>query len=63
MGHIVTIIKTEGDTVTYADPADGQIKTTSKKNMNTAPSHPDGNFVFYSNQANPVQNQNILPFS
>ncbi len=63
MGHIVTIIKTEGDKVTYADPADGQIKTTTKQNMNTAPSHPDGNFVFYSNQAAPVQNQNILPFS
>ncbi len=47
-GHIVTIVKTEGDTVTYADPANGQLKTTSKQNMTNAASHPDGNFVFYS---------------
>ncbi len=47
-GHIVTILKTEGDTVTYADPADGTVKTTTKQAMNTAPLHPDGNFIFYS---------------
>lgn len=51
-GHIVTIVKTEGDTVHYADPADGQIKTTSKYNMQTAPSHPDGNFVFLADRMN-----------
>ena len=51
-GHIVTIVKTEGDSVTYADPADGTVKTTSKYNMQTAPSHPDGNFVFVADRAN-----------
>lgn len=51
-GHIVTIIKTEGDNVTYADPADGTVKTTSKYNMQTAPSHPDGNFVFVADRLN-----------
>lgn len=49
-GHIVTIVKTEGDTVTYADPADGTLKTTSKYNMQTAPSHPDGNFIFVADR-------------
>ena len=62
-GHIVTIMKTEGDKVTYADPADGTIKTTSKKNMEMAPSHPDGNFVFYSNREMPNVDNDILPFS
>lgn len=51
-GHIVTIVKTEGDTVTYADPADGTLRTTSKHNMETAPSHPDGNFVFLADRLN-----------
>lgn len=51
-GHIVTIVKTEGDTVTYADPADGTLKTTSKYNMQTAPSHPDGNFIFVADRLN-----------
>lgn len=49
-GHIVTIVKTEGDTVTFADPATGQLRTTSKQNMENAPSHPDGNFVFVAGQ-------------
>lgn len=52
-GHIVTITKTEGDKVTYADPADGTIKTTTKYNMQNAPSHPDGNFVFVANRIDP----------
>lgn len=47
-GHIVTILKTEGDTVTFADPATGQLRTTTKQAMNNAPSHPDGNFIFYA---------------
>ena len=51
-GHIVTIVKTEGDTVTYADPADGSLKTTSKQNMQNASSHPDGNFVFVADRLN-----------
>lgn len=49
-GHIVTIVKTEGDTVTFADPATGQLRTTTKQNMENAPSHPDGNFVFVANR-------------
>lgn len=47
-GHIVTIVKTEGDTVTFADPATGTMRTTTKQAMNNAPSHPDGNFIFYA---------------
>lgn len=47
-GHIVTIIKTDGDKVTFADPATGTVRTTSKQNMNTAPSHPQGNFIFFA---------------
>lgn len=47
-GHIVTIVKTEGDVVHYADPATGTVKTTTKQAMNQAPQHPDGNFIFYS---------------
>jgi len=49
-GHIVTITKIEGNTVHYADPANGTIKTTTKEAMNNAPSHPDGNFIFYANR-------------
>ncbi len=52
MGHIVTIVKTEGETVTYADPADGTLKTTTKSNMQNAPSHPDGNFIFVADRMN-----------
>lgn len=51
-GHIVTIVKTEGDTVTFADPATGQLRTTTKQNMENAPSHPDGNFVFVADRLN-----------
>jgi predicted double-glycine peptidase len=47
-GHIVTIVKTEGDNVTIADPATGQLRTTTKQAMNDAPPHPDGNFIFYA---------------
>jgi peptidase C39-like protein len=52
-GHIVTITKTTADTVTYADPADGKIKTTNKSNMVNAPSHPDGNFLFVADRVAP----------
>lgn len=52
-GHIVTITKTTADTVTYADPADGTIKTTRKENMVNAPSHPDGNFLFVAERIAP----------
>lgn len=50
-GHIVTIIKTDGDKVTFADPANGTVRTTSKHNMNTASSHPQGNFIFYASRS------------
>ncbi|MBI3925003.1 MAG: hypothetical protein HY319_05640 [Armatimonadetes bacterium] len=53
-GHIVTIIKTEGDTVHFADPATGQVRTTTKHAMNMAPSHPDGNFIFYATREQPA---------
>lgn len=46
-GHIVTITKVEGNTVHFADPATGTMRTTTKEAMNNAPSHPDGNFIFY----------------
>jgi hypothetical protein len=51
-GHIVTIVKTEGDTVTFADPATGTLRTTTKQSMQNAPSHPDGNFVFVADRLN-----------
>ncbi len=53
-GHIVTITKIEGDTVHYADPATGTMKTTTKNAMNNAPSHPDGNFIFYGTKQAPL---------
>ena len=49
-GHIVTVTKIEGNTVHYADPATGTTKTTTKQAMNNAPSHPDGNFIFYASR-------------
>lgn len=52
-GHIVTIIGVEGEQVTYADPADGTIKTTTRQAMNQAPPHPDGNFIFYASRQAP----------
>lgn len=61
-GHIVTIVKTDGDSVTYADPADGKIKTTKKSNMNNAPSHPDGNFLFVAGKVAPDP-INMQPFA
>ncbi|MFN8609858.1 MAG: C39 family peptidase [Vulcanimicrobiota bacterium] len=49
-GHIVTITKIDGDKVTFADPATGTVRTTTKQNMNNAPSHPQGNFIFYADR-------------
>ncbi|MCA9777074.1 MAG: hypothetical protein KC800_10170 [Candidatus Eremiobacteraeota bacterium] len=49
-GNIVTVVKTTPDTVTYADPADGQLKITDKQNMVDAQSHPDGNFIFVADR-------------
>ncbi len=60
-GHIVTIIKTEGNKVYYADPASGKIKTTTKQAMNAAPSHPDGNFIFFATRLTPsTPSPNVL---
>ena len=50
-GHIVTLLSVNGDKVTYADPANGQIKTTTKKAIEQAPPHPDGKFFFYASKA------------
>jgi len=58
-GHIVTIIKTDGDKVTFADPATGTVRTTTKHNMNTAPSHPQGNFIFYASRQEALPDQTI----
>lgn len=64
-GHIVTITKIEGDTVYFADPAQGVIRTTTKDKMNTAPSHPDGNFIFYGTKDGqaftPQSAMNMIP--
>jgi len=49
-GHIVTITKIDGDKVTFADPATGTIRSTTKQNMNNAPAHPQGNFIFYADR-------------
>ena len=59
-GHIVTIVKTEGNQVTFADPATGTLRTTTKEAMNTAPSHPDGNFVFYAVNNNDLPNTDMM---
>lgn len=45
-GHIVLVVGIDGDRVEFADPATGTIRRTSKRNMETAPRHPDGNFIF-----------------
>lgn len=62
-GHIVTIMKTTADSVTYADPADGQIKTTKKVNMENAPSHPDGNFLFVADRVAPDPPVQTQPYA
>ena len=47
-GHIVLLCGLDGDKVTFADPATGTIRTTTRQNINHAPQHPDGNFIFYA---------------
>ena len=47
-GHIVLVCKVEGEKVTFADPATGTMRTTTRSNINRAPSHPQGNFLFYA---------------
>lgn len=49
-GHIVTLMAINGDNVTYADPADGLIKTTTKQAIEKAPAHPDGKFMFVASK-------------
>ena len=49
-GHIVTLVGTRGNEVTYLDPADGSTKTTTRKAIEDAPAHPDGKFLFYPEQ-------------
>ncbi len=49
-GHIVTLLSVDGDKVTYADPANGKVKTTTKKAIEQAPPHPDGKFFFYASK-------------
>lgn len=60
-GHIVTITKVDGDKVTFADPATGTTRTTTKQAMNNAPSHPDGNFVYYGTRDNGLGDAAMLP--
>lgn len=45
-GHIVTIVAIEGDKVSFADPAKGVIRETSRRNIERAPAHPHGKFLF-----------------
>jgi len=49
-GHIVLLCAVDGDKVTFADPATGTTRTTTKQNINNAPSHPQGNFIFYADR-------------
>ena len=50
-GHIVTLMSIDGNKVTYADPADGKVKTTTKQAIESAPGHPDGKFMFVASKA------------
>lgn len=47
-GHIVLVTGLQGNTVTFADPATGTLRTTTQTSMENAPQHPDGNFIFYA---------------
>lgn len=47
-GHIITLISIDGNRVSYADPADGKIKTTTKQVIEQSPGHPQGKFFFYA---------------
>ncbi|NOK13730.1 hypothetical protein HNS30_32250 [Corallococcus exercitus] len=41
-GHYITLLKAEGDRIQYADPADGQVKWTTKGILDAQPPHTDG---------------------
>lgn len=47
-GHIILICAVGKEKVTFADPATGTMRTTTRANLNAAPSHPQGNFIFYA---------------
>ena len=49
-GHIVLVCGLNGDKVTFADPATGTTRTTTRHNINSAPSHPQGNFIFFADR-------------
>jgi len=49
-GHIVLLCGVDGDKVTFADPATGTLRTTTRQNINHAPQHPQGNFIFYADR-------------
>lgn len=49
-GHIVTLLGLEGPKVRYMDPADGKVKFTTRKAIETAAPHPDGKFFFYASK-------------
>lgn len=46
-GHIVTIVGIEGDKVTYADPATGSLRETTRQRMLDAEQYPQGSFIMY----------------
>jgi hypothetical protein len=41
-GHYITLTKMEGNRVQYADPADGQVKWTTRDTLDAQPAHTDG---------------------
>jgi peptidoglycan hydrolase-like protein with peptidoglycan-binding domain len=41
-GHYITLTKMEGDRIQYADPADGQMKWTTRATLDAQPPHSDG---------------------
>ncbi len=47
-GHVVLICGVNGENVSFADPATGTMRTSSRQRMNSALQHPQGNFVFYA---------------
>lgn len=46
-GHIVTIVGVEGETVSYADPATGTIRQTTRDAILSCPPHTDGKFMMF----------------
>ncbi|MBT9586765.1 WXG100 family type VII secretion target [bacterium] len=46
-GHVVTIVGIEGDKVTYADPATGTFRETTRQRMLDAEQYPQGSFIMY----------------